>query len=177
MGRERVMRAIPLYFNLREEARGEKGDGFLATVRLRGRIICEQEDGAIWMSGVNPVGIAQYGDTLAAAYGEFLGALLDAVHDFAGWAGSFVEFRRGFEAFFRNTSSDLEQEWLAARQEIRNGDVPELDLRRETDDLEPLLEVSLRRARAADRRPGNPGSAKSRVRGVSGALAQARLAA
>ena len=175
MGRERAMRAIPLYFDLREEARG--GDGFLATVRLRGRILCEPEDGAIWMSGVNPVGIAQYGDTPAAAYGEFRSALLDAVHDFAGWAGSLDEFRREFEAFFRNTSGNLEREWLAARQEIRSGKVPELDLRRETDDLEPLLEVSLRRARAADRRPGIHGSAKSRVRDLSGALAQPRLAA
>ena len=177
MGRERAMRAIPLYFDLAEEAQGGKGDGFLATVRLRGRILCEREDGAIWMSGVNPVGIAQRGDTLAAAYGEFRSALLDAVHDFAGWAGSLDEFRREFEAFFRNTSSNLEREWLAARQEIRSGDVPELGLRRETDDLEPLLEVSPRRARLADRHSGIQPSAKSRVREASDPLAQARLAA
>jgi len=177
MGRERAMRAIPLYFDLAEEARGGKGDGFLATVRLRGRILCEREDGAIWMSGVNPVGVAQYGDTPAAAYGEFRGALLDAVHDFAGWAGSLDEFRREFEAFFRNTSSDLEREWLAARQEIRSGEVPDLELRRETADLEPLLEVSSRRARASGRRSGIRPSAKSRGREASDTLAQTRLAA
>lgn len=167
------MQTIPLYFDLEEEARSEKGDGFAATVRLRGRITCRQEEGAFWMNGVNPAGIAQYGDSPAAAYGEFRGAVLDAVRDFAGWAEDLRQFRTEFTAFLLHTNEEIEGEWTAARQEIRNGRVPGLDLRREIGDLEPMLEITLRRP---DRQaPGAPPARSSPPTGAD-PLPQARLA-
>lgn len=170
---QRTMQAIPLYFDLEEAARGENGDGFLATVRLRGRITCRQEEGAFWMSGVNPVGIAEYGDTPAAAYGQFRSAVLDAVRDFADWADDLRQFRAEFTAFLLHTTEEIEGEWIAARQEIRNGRVPGLDLRRETGDLEPMLEITLRRP---DRpAPGAPPARSSPPTGAD-PLPQARLA-
>ncbi len=163
------MRAIPLYFDLEEEARGERRDGFVATVRLRGRITCRPEDGAVRMTGVNPAGIAECGDTPAAAYGEFRGA----VRDFAGWAEDIRQFRAEFTAFVLDTNEEIEGERVAARQEIRNGGLPGFDLLRETGDLEPMPEITLRRPER--QAPGAPPARSSPLAGAD-AFPDARLA-
>lgn len=157
------MQKIPLYFDFREVV---KGGTFTAVVRLRGRITAvDEEDGAVWMYGVNPAGLACPGEDLKSAYASFRHALGTTLTDFAEWAPDFAQFRDELEAFFGGTADDIVSEWSAARQEIRDGVDPELDLRRETADLEPELGIRVLSAR-------DPVVAPS-----SEELAQARLAA
>lgn len=176
MGREIAMQAIPLYFELREPevVGGGEGTPFVVAVRLRGRITSVEEGGSVWLYGVNPVGIAEEGESLPAAYAGFRRALVDAIHDFAGWAENIQQFREEFKKFFLNTSDEIEGDWTAARQEIRNGRSPGLDLRLETDDLEPTLEIRRRASRQAS--SGSDVRASASLTRAD-TLPQARLAA
>lgn len=141
------MQKIPLYFDLEKIV---NGGTFTAAVRLRGRITgVEEEDGSVWMYGVNPAGLACPGEDLGTAYAGFRRALGATLTDFAEWAPDFAQFRDELEAFFGGTAEDLVSEWSAARQEIRDGFVPESDWHRETADLEPELAI---------RNPGAPGA-------------------
>lgn len=131
------MQKIPLYFDLREVV---KGRTFVVAVRMRGRITGAAEgDGSVWMYGVNPAGLAVPGEDLKSAYAGFRRALGTTLTDFAEWTQDFAQFRDELEAFFRGTADDIVSEWSAARQEIRDGVVPESDWLRETADLEPEL--------------------------------------
>lgn len=131
------MQKSPLYFDLREVV---KGRTFVVTVRMRGRITgVDEGDGSVWMYGVNPAGSAGPGEDLKSAYAGFRSALGTTLTDFADRAQDFAQFRDELEAFFLGTADDIVSEWSSARQEIRDGSVPELDWRRETADVEPEL--------------------------------------
>lgn len=131
------MQKSPLYFDLREVV---KGRTFVVTVRMRGRITgVDEGDGSVWMYGVNPAGSACPGEDLKSAYAGFRSALGTTLTDFADRAQDFAQFRDELEAFFLGTADDIVSEWSSARQEIRDGSVPELDWRRETADVEPEL--------------------------------------
>lgn len=157
------MQKIPLYFDLREVV---KGGTFAAAVRMRGRITgVDEGDGSVWMYGVNPAGLACPGEDLESAYAGFRRALATTLTDFAEWAPDFAQFRDELEAFFASAPEDLVSEWSAARQEIRDGGVPESDWRRETADLEPELAIR------------NPGAPDAAVAPSDEEPAPARLAA
>lgn len=180
MGRELAMQAIPmqaipLYFELREQevVGGGEGTPFVVAVRLRGRITGIEEGGSVWLYGVNPAGIAEEGESLPAAYAGFRRALVDAIHDFAGWAENIRQFREEFTAFFLDTSDGIEGDWIAARREIRNGRSPGLDLRPETDDLETTLEIRRRAGRQTSSGRAAPASVPLTK---ADTLPQARLA-
>lgn len=157
------MQKIPLYFDLEKIV---NGGTFTAAVRLRGRITAVDEgDGSVWMYGVNPAGLACPGEDLQSAYAGFRRALGTTLTDFAERAPDFAQFRDELEAFFGGTAEDLVSEWSAARQEIRDGFVPESDFCRETADLEPELAIR------------NPGAPDAAVAPSNEEPAPARLAA
>ena len=132
------MQRLPLYFDLRVVV---DGGGFPASVRLRGRITCEEEFGSVWMYGVNPGGLAENGKDLESAYTNFSRALTEIVGDFAERAADFGAFRDEVEEFLMGTTAEIVDEWVAARRRIRDGGVPDLRLPRETADLEPVLHL------------------------------------
>lgn len=154
------MQRLPLYFDLRLVVDG--GD-FLASVGLRGRITCEEEFGSIWMYGVNPGGLAENGEDLESAYANFRRALTEVVSDCARRAADFGAFRDDVEEFLMGTTEDIVDEWVAARQRIRDGNVPDLRLLRETADLEPVLHMQDLTLRGVQRPSVTESTADSRA--------------
>lgn len=132
------MQRLPLYFDLRVVV---PGDGFLASVGMRGRIACEEEFGSTWMYGVNPGGLAENGEDLESAYANFRRALTEIIGDSARQAADFGAFRADIEEFLSGTTEEIVAEWVDARRRIRAGSIPNLSLPQETADLEPVLHM------------------------------------
>lgn len=142
------MQRLPLYFDLRAVV---AGDGFRASVGMRGRITCEEEFGSTWMYGVNPGGLAENGEDLESAYANFRRALTEIIGDSARQAADFGAFRADIEEFLLGTTEDLVAEWVAARRRIRAGSISDLGLQQETADLEPVLHLQDATRRGARR--------------------------
>lgn len=133
------MQHLPLYFDFRAFVEGR---GFVAAVHIRGRATGSSDFGSYWIYGVNPGGLAEHGEELKSAYAAFRTALTGVLFDFAEEAADFSEFRREVEIFLAETDDDSVAEWIEARRAIREGAAPpDLDLRRETEDLEPDLTI------------------------------------
>ena len=141
---------IPLYFQFRIPVYGR---GFVADVRIRGRITCVQEYGATCIYGVNPGGLAAGGEDMNAAYLDFRAGLAGTLFDLASDAATFHQFETAATDFISATDKEGEQEWQNARNGIRRGSTPanDIDLRRET---EPLpAEISVDRLRPSKASP------------------------
>lgn len=133
------MQHLPLYFDFRTFVEGQ---GFVAAVHMRGRATGMPDFGSYWIYGVNPGGLAEHGEEVKAAYAAFRTALTGVLFDFAEEAADFSEFQREVEVFLAETDDESVAEWIEARRAIREGAVPpNLDLRRETEDLEPELTI------------------------------------
>ena len=145
------MQHLPLYFDLRQVV---VGNGFLASVRLRGRATGMEDFGSIWIYGVNPGGLADHGPDLKAAYANFRRSLGLVLFDIAEDAADFDEFRAAVSDFLDQTDAESVAEWTDARREIRGGRVPEVDFPIEGDDLEPEVQVrDLTTARSSELTP------------------------
>lgn len=132
------MQHIPLYFDLRHIVAGQ---GFIAAVRMRGRATGVEDFGSIWIYGVNPGGIAEHGPDLKSAYANFRRFLVGVMSDLAEDAADFIEFRAAVSDFLEETNAESVAEWTEARDEVRKGHVPKVDLPREGDDLSAEVEV------------------------------------
>ena len=154
------MQRLPLYFDLRVVV---DGDGFLASVGMRGRITCEEEFGSTWMYGVNPGGLAENGEDLESAYANFRRALTEIIGDSARQAADFGAFRADIEEFLSGTTEDIVAEWVDARRRIRAGSIPDLSLPQETADLEPVLHMQDLTRQGARRHTVTEGAADSRA--------------
>ena len=129
---------LPLYFDFREVV---EGDGFIAALRMRGRVTGMRDFGSYWIYGVNPGGLAQSGDDLASAGANFRRALTEVLFDFAEEASDFDRFREEVRSFLNETDDGSTEEWVEARRQVRAGPVPEVGLRAETAELDPRLEI------------------------------------
>lgn len=129
---------LPLYFDVRQVVAGR---GFLAAVRMRGRATCMEDFGSNWVYGVNPGEIAHHGPDLKTAYANFRQFLVGVLSDIAEDAADFVEFRASVSEFLDETDAESVAEWTAARDEVRKGRVPDVDLPREHGDLRPEVTV------------------------------------
>lgn len=132
--------AIPLYFQFRVPVYGR---GFVADVRIRGRITCVEEYGATCIYGVNPGGLAAGGEDRNSAYLDFRTGLAGTLFDLATDAPTFREFKEVVTNFFTATDEESVWEWEEARAGIRGGAAPASahDLRRETETLPPEIIV------------------------------------
>lgn len=139
------MATYPLLFTFVDKV---EGNGFLANIRVDGRLLAEEEDGW-WMYGVNPGGLAAEGDTRAAAYIEFRQTLMKVLFDLATEAADFYAFRAAGRKFFEETSESSIQEWEAARAEVRAGKVTIDGMRRETAESPRRIEITQKQAFAA----------------------------
>ena len=132
------MQMLPLYFDLREVV---EGDGFVAALRMRGRVTGMPEFGSYWIYGVNPGGLSENGDDLVSAKANFRRALTEVLFDLADRASDFAGFEGAVRAFLNGTNEDIVEEWSEARRKIQAGPVPEVGLRPETAELDPFLTI------------------------------------
>ncbi len=129
---------LPLYFDLTVRV---SGPAFGAEVRIQGRGTCVAEDDPISMYGVNPGALVAGGSDVGSAYEAFRRALGEVLCDLAEMEGEFERFREAAQAFVAASNRISLAEWEAARQAVRAGSAPDVDLRRETGEIEPAVEI------------------------------------
>jgi hypothetical protein len=115
------MRAFPLIYGFHQLV---AGDGFVAGVEIQGRALLARdgEEGAWWLYGVEPGGIAEPGATEMEAYQNFRDSLREVLCDSAALATrGFESLQADVKALAGQKNGVWEQEWEAARQAIRSG--------------------------------------------------------
>ena len=120
----RTSPAWPLVFSYKGTILGQ---GFLADIKLQGRLLAVPELEGVWLYGVNPGALAVGAPTLAAANAELRNSLTRVFIDFAGSVPTFGEFSRLIEQFLDETDDESTREWEAALQEVRAGHMPALE--------------------------------------------------
>jgi hypothetical protein len=123
----------PLLFSYRVPVEVQ---GLLARIELSGRATAYvDDDGSVWMDGVNPGSFAVSGDSLKDAEVDlrstltdiFLdiaevdlrSTLTDIFLDIAESSGDIAEFKRQAEDFLYSTDNDTVAEWEAALSRVR----------------------------------------------------------
>jgi hypothetical protein len=103
------------------------------------------EDGAWWMSGVNPGGIAAKGSTQQEAYTTFCKTISEVIQDISSDSSSFADFKSKVEVFVAQTDEEEDALFNQARQAIRGGaavDAAFQGLKRDTAETKPYCEVT-----------------------------------
>ena len=102
------------------------GNGFSASVVSVSRLLGVQENDEIWLSGVQPEGIAAGGSgDLDSAYHGFREAFVSILVDIASEAGSFEDFSAECTKFFEESDGKETEVWQKAVEAARRS---ELDL-------------------------------------------------
>jgi hypothetical protein len=112
------MSHYPILFGLRDII---QGDGFLAVVAVQGRALLHEDDGEVWVEGVNPGGFVATGNSVAEALEEFRRSYTAILFDIAEDAGSFEAFEGQVKAFFDASTETLERDWQQAVEDLRAG--------------------------------------------------------
>jgi hypothetical protein len=99
------------------------GNGFMAVVTFKGHVLAEQDADGVWLSGVNPGGVAGGGCEFASAQLDLARCVSDVLFDIASEADSFASFKQAVQAFFDETDTAAGQIWSAARERVRAGHV------------------------------------------------------
>lgn len=102
---------IPLCFQFRTPVYGR---GFVADVRIRGRITRVEEYGSTCIYGVNPGGLAAGGEDVNSAYLDFKSGLAATLFDLAKDANTFREFKAAAQDFIAATDDESVAEWESA---------------------------------------------------------------
>ena len=87
------------------------------------RALCVREEDEFWMYGINPGGLAAYGEDPEAAHNAFRKSFSSILIDLASGAASFEEFEKAVDHFFSDTNPGYEEEWNASLQAVQRGDV------------------------------------------------------
>lgn len=114
------MSHYPLFFTYRDRI---FGNGFLADVMSHGRILAAEEDGDVWVYGVEPGGMAACGATPKEALEAFRLSFTQVLSDLAAEASTFEAFRESVRGFFHEVNEPTEQDWLTAVAAVQKGDV------------------------------------------------------
>lgn len=105
------------------------GNGYLAKVRICGRILASAEaEDEFCIYGVNPGAIAATGETMVEALADFRTRLTAVLFDFAKEASSFDEFRGAVQGFVYSTDEEEREAWDAAVEAVRANHVQAEDL-------------------------------------------------
>lgn len=103
---------LPLIFTYRDPV---VGNGFLATVSVRGRALAHLEGEAdVWIEGVQPGGFAGTGSSLQEAHSDFRHSFTAILIDIASTAEDFNAFEAEVQRFFAEENAVAFQEWLTA---------------------------------------------------------------
>jgi hypothetical protein len=134
------MASYPLLFTYRDTLFGA---GFVVEVVTTGRALgVDESDGSVWIYGVNPGAIAEYGATLIEAHAAFRDAYRKVLLDTANSTGSYEEFKREVERFFHASDNDAAR-WAEAVAAVREGRV-DAALPRERADSPRGVRVSIK---------------------------------
>jgi hypothetical protein len=117
--------------------------GFVAHVAASGRALAAQESDGWWFYGVNPGGLAAPGKTLREAHYAFREGFRKVLFDIASGVGDFKAFQAEVESFFKEADEATRNDWSAAVQAVRSGELSLADLPRASADELPTITVSL----------------------------------
>lgn len=136
----------PLLFTFVDKV---EGNGFLAGIKVHGRLLAVEEPGTWWMYGVNPGGLAACGETRVEAYTELRQALMQVLFDIATESKDFYAFRKAAKDFFDETNTPHLKEWEAAREQVRAGNITLDGIRTETAESPRRIEIDEKQTFAA----------------------------
>lgn len=109
----------PLVFTFSEVIVGR---GFAALVDLRGRaVLSAEEDGDIWLYGVQPGAVAGGGRDFGRACRAFKENYLSVLFDIAEESVSFEEFQRRVQRYFEAANEPTSHDWQEALRAVRAG--------------------------------------------------------
>lgn len=135
------MSQYPLFFAYRDYI---YGNGFLADVTSHGRILCVEEEGEVWVYGVEPGGLAASGNTVKEALRAYRTTFTNILVDLAADAGSLDAFRDVVRASFHEVNASFESDWKAAVEAVRAGTISLADTPTENaDTARCYVEVAL----------------------------------
>ncbi len=106
------------------------GNGFVAEISTRGRLLATQEVEGWWLYGVNPGAISADGRNLSEAHAQIRETLRLTFIDFAQESETFAAFKARVEKFFDETDADSVREWQEAVAAIKRSGVDGIDLPR-----------------------------------------------
>lgn len=106
----------PLLFGLRELV---EGNGFIARVAVFGRALLSEDDGEVWLEGINPGGFAARGQSPGEALAEICSAFRAILFDIASDAANFQGFHDEVERFFNDTNTAALRDWQEAVERVR----------------------------------------------------------
>jgi hypothetical protein len=143
---------LPLLFSYRDALFGN--NFVVEVVAENGRALCVQEaDGRWWMYGLNPGGMAAFGDDPDAAHREFRKTFSQVLKDLSAEAQSFEEYQQLVTTFFEDTNEGYAEEWAAAVRAVRNNEVG-ADLQKVPADSPRRITVDYKRIfKAEDNQP------------------------
>ncbi|MBV8207576.1 MAG: hypothetical protein JO041_12345 [Acidobacteria bacterium] len=147
----------PLLFTFRDAV---SGNGFLAGVTISGRALMEQdEEGAWWMYGVRPGGIAESGAAPEATFLNFRNRYKEVLFDIAEECPTFEVFKQEVERFFYEPDEAEEQRWEDALRLVRQSPAalpdPFSKMERKTPDTMPAGVSVARLDQSARLRPSD----------------------
>ncbi len=113
------MDRLPLLFTFKDRV---YGDGFLAYIKAQGRALAErgpEEEGKVWITGVQPGGIAEGAESQPEACTKFKDTYKSVLFDIALEAKTFNTFKREVQNFFNEVCGPAEKEWWDAVEQVR----------------------------------------------------------
>ena len=101
------------------------GDGYVAHVEASGRFVIEDKGTGedVWITGVNPGGLAAKGTGQKEAAEAFRSSYRTVLIDLAEESIDFNTFKSQVEIFYRSTCKSTEQDWQEAVLRVRNGEI------------------------------------------------------
>lgn len=118
---------LPFIFTYRDTV---YGNGFLAEVTARGRVLAVIEDDGVWMHGVNPGDLSACGKAPAEAHTEFRRSFSAVLFDIAETSSSFDDLSDAITRWFYQANVPVQTAWNEAVEIVRNtglakkGDMP-----------------------------------------------------
>lgn len=134
-----MSRKIPLLFSYRDRI---VGMGFTAQVESYGRVLAIEEEGGVWIYGVEPGGLAAEGSDPKEALEAFRQTFTKVLRDFAAECGRYADFAAAVEGFFGAINHPNEQDWLDAVAAVRSGALDLPGVRREPAESSRFVQVT-----------------------------------
>ncbi len=123
-----IVTSFPLIFNFRDLIAGQ---GFVASITTRGRLVLAEEAEGWTLYGVNPGGLAGGAEDRTAAFADFRGGYQSVLDDIAHEAKDFETFKASVERFVLDTNLDVGAEWERLRTLVRSGAINLDDMERD----------------------------------------------
>jgi hypothetical protein len=111
------MTQYPILFNVTDPV---IGSGFVAGVKIEGRVLMREEpDGRFWVDGVYPGAISAGGASRDEALLKLREGYRSVLFDFASAASCFEDFKAEVERFFWETTPGEPEAWKEAAAALR----------------------------------------------------------